>query len=374
MSKIVCFHLLNDYSGSPKVLKTILSGLLEKGYEIDLVTSKGGILDQLSHPNLKRKFTSSYRFSPNKLLTSVRYVLTQIYTFFAAFRYLRDDSIFYINTILPIGPAVAGKLMHKKIVYHYHENAKAKGFLYRKLASAMEKLADVIISVSAYQSSFLSRNENVTVVSNALPKEFLSRLRPDPERSFDKKNVLMLCSLKQYKGMRSYIELASKLKNFNFTLVVNDSFENIDRQSSDSTLFPAGIDWRKLSNLKVYPQQKDVSEFYNNASLVLNLTDKNMAVETFGLTSLEALSCGLPVIVPTVGGVTEFVIDGYDGYRIDVQNLDEIETRIDEILNNRDLYMMLSANALQMAQKYKESNAIEAVAEIVERLKAGLRS
>ena len=45
MKSIACFHLFNDYSGSPKVLKTILEGLLEKGYSIYLITSRGGVLD-----------------------------------------------------------------------------------------------------------------------------------------------------------------------------------------------------------------------------------------------------------------------------------------------------------------------------------------
>ena len=47
MKKIVCFHLFNDYSGSPQVLRTVIDGLLEKGYPIDLVTSRGGVLDEL---------------------------------------------------------------------------------------------------------------------------------------------------------------------------------------------------------------------------------------------------------------------------------------------------------------------------------------
>ena len=47
MEKIVCFHLFNDYSGSPKVLKTIIEGLLNNGHCIDLVTSRGGVLDEL---------------------------------------------------------------------------------------------------------------------------------------------------------------------------------------------------------------------------------------------------------------------------------------------------------------------------------------
>ena len=38
MKHIICFHLFNDYSGSPKVLKTVLEGLLRKSYRVDLVT------------------------------------------------------------------------------------------------------------------------------------------------------------------------------------------------------------------------------------------------------------------------------------------------------------------------------------------------
>jgi hypothetical protein len=47
MKNIVCFHLFNDFSGSPQVLRTVVEGLLDKGYSIDLITSRGGVLDGL---------------------------------------------------------------------------------------------------------------------------------------------------------------------------------------------------------------------------------------------------------------------------------------------------------------------------------------
>ena len=54
--RIICFHLFNDYSGSPKVLKSLLTGMLAEGFEIELVTSEGGALDELPQcANLKRK-------------------------------------------------------------------------------------------------------------------------------------------------------------------------------------------------------------------------------------------------------------------------------------------------------------------------------
>jgi glycosyltransferase involved in cell wall biosynthesis len=91
-------------------------------------------------------------------------------------------------------------------------------------------------------------------------------------------------------------------------------------------------------NLKVYARQEDVVPFYRDASVVLNLSNKEQFIETFGLTALEARAFGLPVIVPTVGGIAEMVEDGVNGWKIDVQELDVIAMRIEEMLNDREVY------------------------------------
>ena len=318
MKHIVCFHLFNDYSGSPKVLKMVLQGILDKGYRVDLITSKGGILDELTgHANLKR-VSYSYRFSVNPVVTMFRYLGVQLYTFFIAFRYLfQKQTVFYINTLLPVGPALAGRIMGKKVIYHYHENAFAKGLFYKVLAAVMQKLAHKIICVSQYQRSFLGRKSGVCVIPNALPKEFTSRLHPDAEAAFGRQTVLMLSSLKEYKGTREFIELANRLPEYRFCLVINDVQENIDSFFYKYNIFCS-------QNLIIYPRQNNVVSFYNEASIVINLTDKKLAVETFGLTALEAMSAGLPVIVPTEGGIAEMVTDGENGYKIDVQDLNKI--------------------------------------------------
>lgn len=62
MKTIVCFHLFNDYSGSPKVLRMVLEGLLNKGYNVDLVSSCGGVLDELEGMKNFRKHSYFYRF------------------------------------------------------------------------------------------------------------------------------------------------------------------------------------------------------------------------------------------------------------------------------------------------------------------------
>lgn len=360
MKQIVYFHLFNDYSGSPKVLKMVLKGALDKGESIELVTSKGGVLDELnSHPNMKR-YSYSYRFSTNPMITMLRYSWVQLCTFFYAFRYIfRKNTVFYINTLLPVGPALAGRIMGKRVVYHYHENAFVKGGFYKALATFMQKLAHKIICVSEYQASFLQRKKDVTVVPNALPQEFIEKMAPSPELAFKRKQVLMLGSLKLYKSPLEFIELAQRLSQFPFVLVVNDTQENIDR-----FMVEQGIHISK--NLTIYPRQNDVIPFYNQASLVLNLSDKKQVVETFGLTALEAMSAGLPVIVPTEGGIAEMVEDGKNGYKIDVQDLNRIEECIKTILSDQTLYMELADKALAYSKRFSEAEMINCIETIIE--------
>ncbi len=359
MERVVCFHLFNDYSGSPKVLQMVLNGLLEKGAKVDLVTSRGGVLDGLVGNTNVRFHTYRYAFSNNPLVTMARYVAVQVYTFLFALRYMFcRDCVFYINTLLPVGPDLAGWFMGKKVVYHYHENAFAKGWFYKILAWAMQRVADRIICVSAYQASFLKRKRGVTVIPNAVPRDFVAKLHPDAETAFERKTVLMLSSLKEYKGTREFIELAGRLPQYKFVLVINDTQEHIDEYLKNTS--------SKSVNLTIYPRQERVYQFYNESSIAVNLTDPRKAIETFGLTALEAMSAGLPVIVPTVGGIAEMVEDGVNGYKIDVHDIDRIVERIDNIFTDKSLYLKLSENALLMSKKYDETSMIDNILEILQ--------
>ncbi|MGM9758574.1 MAG: glycosyltransferase family 4 protein, partial [Parabacteroides sp.] len=348
MKHIVCFHLFNDYSGSPKVLKMVLEGLLEKGYRVDLVTSKGGVLDELMGRNNLSIHTYPYHFSTNPVVTMCRYAAIQLYTFFVALRWLFDkDTVFYINTLLPVGPALAGRMTGKRVVYHYHENAFIKSAFYKVLAWMMQRLAHEIICVSDYQASFLPRKDKVCVIGNALTQNFVAKLHPHAEAAFKRQTILMLSSLKGYKGTIAFIELSKRLPQYSFIIVINDIQENIETYLKEHSVQVA-----PESNLAIFPRQNDVSGFYMQSSVVLNLSDKNRFIETFGLTALEAMRAGLPVIVPTVGGIAEMVEDGVNGYKIDVQHLDRIERRIKEMLSHQELYIKMADNALQHAHRY----------------------
>jgi glycosyltransferase involved in cell wall biosynthesis len=352
--------MLNDYSGSPKVLKKVLAGLLERGLQIDLITSRGGVLDELKTKKNIRFFYFSYKFSENQIVALLRYTFVQSYTFFFSFKYLfQKNTVFYINTILPVGAAFAGRIIGKKVVYHYHENAFIKSTFYRILCKIMQCIASEIICVSEYQRSFLSRKKDVIVIPNTLPEDFCSKFNPTPQKAFEKKTILMLSSLKLYKGTLEFIELARRLPLYKFELVINDTLENIKEFLKDKQI-------EKINNLMIYERQNDVIPFYKRATIVLNLSDKKKFLETFGLTVLEAMAVGLPTIVPTEGGVAKMVEDGVNGYKIDVIDLDKIENHINLILSNFNLYKKLSENALKIAKNYNNASTVDKILKIIE--------
>ena len=360
MKRLVCFHLLNDYSGSPKVLKLLLDGLCNKGVEIDLYTSNtNGVLDELKCNKGLKMYTYNYKFSNKMSVTLLRYSWIQMLSFFWSIRYVfSKDVVFFINTLLPIGPALAGRMIGKRVVYHYHENADVKGAFYKSLAVGMQMLAHEIICVSQHQSQFLKRKDIVTLVPNALPDIFIKKISPNIGSAFQRKRVLMLGSLKEYKGTVEFYRLASVLPQYKFEIVINDTQKNINAFVEEKKI-------QQPANMIVYSRQSDVSRFYNESSLVLNLSNKELFVETFGLTALEAMSAGLPVIVPTVGGIAEMVKDGVNGYKIDVQNLDKIKQTIDRVLSDESLYKMLATNALKSSKNFSETKMINKISEII---------
>ncbi|MDE5810032.1 MAG: glycosyltransferase family 4 protein [Muribaculaceae bacterium] len=355
MVRLLAFHLLNDYSGSPKVLFQILSRLSSVN-DITLVTSNGGILDSLQEKGVKIHHFY-YCFKKNKVITILLFLYAQIACFFLGLKYGRNR-IFYINTILPIGATIAAKVLGRPIVYHYHENAKAKGPIYRLLSRLMLKSADKIICVSENQASTLPKSKKIVVIPNAIPKSFEDIIDYRFDDAFRHKRILMLCSLKKYKGINEFCRLAENMPNYRFELVINDTELNIKEYFEENCL-------PQLSNLIWHSRQSDVLPFYLKSAVVLNLSNKNEIVETFGLTAIEAIACGRPVIGPTVGGISEIIIDGFNGYKIDLQDLGQVKKAIEYILSKKEIFMEFCHNSLSLKPKYSEVNIVNQINNVI---------
>lgn len=75
--------------------------------------------------------------------------------------------------------------------------------------------------------------------------------------------------------------------------------------------------------------------------------------EAFGLVIIEALAAGLPTITSKIAGAAELMHDGKDGLLLDdPTSSQEIASKINLLINNKELREQISQEAQKTAQKY----------------------
>lgn len=347
--KFIFVHLLNDYSGSPHVLSqvidVVISGKCVDDVKLYLGSHGDGFLKDKSYTN---KYF--YRLSDNIIFKIIFFLLSQIILFCKLLKYRNEDISIYINTMLPFGAAIAGKLMKKKVIYHIHETSlKPKSFK-SFLRYVISKTANSVIYVSKHlQKKESFRGINSKVIYNSLSRKFLKKAY-SCEYEFNSKefNILMVSSLKSYKGISEFIDIASMCNqqfNISCTLVLNANTEEIEKFFSNINV-PA--------NMSIFPAQHDLNNFYKKANIVLNLSKTDQWVETFGLTILEAMSYGVPTIVPPIGGPIELVRNGQDGYHLDSVNTEQIYLKILELNSDRNQCLLLSKSARKRSLNFSQ--------------------
>jgi glycosyltransferase involved in cell wall biosynthesis len=340
--RVIAIHLLNDYSGSPKVLKQLLTGWTKRSIELHLYTCSGreGFLSGLQDVQYHFYW---YRFMKNPLSRLIFLLSSQFLLAFKLLVSLKKNDVVYINTVLPFGAAIAGKIRGNKVIYHVHETSM-KPIIFKKfLFGVLNLFADEVVYVSKFLADKEPVNVKKRVIYNVLEEDFVKQAITNKSRHKKEKIVLMICSLKSYKGVDEFLKLALSNSEYLFKLVVNASTLEIEHYFNDVML---------PDNLFIYPTQTDTHSFYREASVVLNLSDPKLWVETFGLTILEAMAYGLATIVPPVGGVTELVTEGKNGYLIESKKIDEISRKLKELLDNKELYESMSCNAFERSKEF----------------------
>jgi len=84
------------------------------------------------------------------------------------------------------------------------------------------------------------------------------------------------------------------------------------------------------------------------------------ATESFGLAALEALSCGVPVVASSIGGLPELVFDGVNGFLRPVGDIEGMAEQSIKILADDKLWMKLSENGRKLVlDNYKIDEVID---------------
>ena len=108
-------------------------------------------------------------------------------------------------------------------------------------------------------------------------------------------------------------------------------------------------EFKLQEHVHLFGFRKDVPSLLRQADLLLVASQ---AFESFGFTSIEAMSLGVPVIATKIGGIPEVVVDGQGGYCVDKNDVNAYADRVIQLLQDDNLREEQGGRARQRYQDY----------------------
>lgn len=102
-----------------------------------------------------------------------------------------------------------------------------------------------------------------------------------------------------------------------------------------------------IDNVKFYGEQESFIEILSVADLFLMPSQS----ESFGLSALEAMACGIPVISSNAGGLPELNHHGETGYIAEIGDVNKMADYALRLLEDPVKYKIFSENALERASE-----------------------
>ena len=222
--------------------------------------------------------------------------------------------------------------------------------------------------------------EKITVIPCGFnPHEFypLDKLLARMVLKLDPKEfiVLQLGRIVPRKGIDNVIQAMAKLRKTSTQarlLVVGGETDDLDPQKNpeiarlQEVTRAAGL----FDNVTFTGRkQRDVLKYYYAAADVFITTPW---YEPFGITPLESMACGTPVIGSNVGGIKYTVEDGKCGFLVPPNDPDALAIRIFELLHDESMRAAMRLNAIRRVNTlFTWSKVTDMVVSLYERVLTG---
>ncbi|MCX6170463.1 MAG: N-acetyl-alpha-D-glucosaminyl L-malate synthase BshA [Ignavibacteriales bacterium] len=165
----------------------------------------------------------------------------------------------------------------------------------------------------------------------------------------DEKVLVHTSNFRQVKRVADTIRVLEKVKKEIPTklVLVGDGPER-----SDCERLARELDLQK--DVVFLGKQDGLVEILNAADLFLMPSQS----ESFGLSALEAMACGVPVVSTSVGGLPELNIHNETGYIAEIGDIDRMAKYAIELLTNEKRYKSFSKNSRDRAVNNFDKNLI----------------
>ena len=240
------------------------------------------------------------------------------------------------------------KLFRKKVILHIHgaEFEKFHAHNPRSVNYICHK-ADMLVTVSNYFVNFLKRvnlNDNVALLHNSIPT-----IIAKTNNNCTHPDTLILSYFGVITGRKGIFEVLEAIAICKNRLHTNIEFhiggngeidrmhDTISRLGLQDTVIYDG--WLGENEKK---QLLEKSDIFIHPSYF----------ESFGISILEAIGHGIPVITTAVGGITDLVTDRFNGIVVEPGNVEQIAEAIIYLANHPEERLRLGANASKHAANF----------------------
>jgi len=94
----------------------------------------------------------------------------------------------------------------------------------------------------------------------------------------------------------------------------------------------------------------DIPKYLHNADVFI----RPSIAEGFGISFIEAMAAGLPVIATQVGGIVDFIKDGETGLFADVRSPESVAKQVKKLMNDTSLRRKIIENGLKLVKERYE--------------------
>ncbi|WP_411359018.1 glycosyltransferase family 4 protein [Pseudidiomarina salilacus] len=108
-------------------------------------------------------------------------------------------------------------------------------------------------------------------------------------------------------------------------------------------------EYRASARVHVVGRQANVSDWYSMANVFVN---SNRGYEGFGISIIEAMACGVPVLSSALGGPSETIEDGRVGWLTADLSRNGYQRALERALNDRDKWSQMGEAGRVCARKY----------------------
>jgi glycosyltransferase involved in cell wall biosynthesis len=203
------------------------------------------------------------------------------------------------------------------------------------------------------------------VIPNGIDLESIGQSGKSKAVVTDKKYLLILCRIDKKKGFDLLLPaFANVIKKFNDLILVIAG----DDKSPYAKEVRKMVEEKKISNNIIFTGQvtgDDKWVLYKNA-LMFVLPSYS---ENFGMSVVEAMACGCPVVISDKIGIYKEIADNNAGIIVKT-NVESVEEGILKLLNDDKLRETISLNGKTMVEKFYDIDKVaDKMIEVYERIK-----